>query len=250
MELNHFTYGWVNPALAYGISFLGSLLGLMCTARARGYHAGTSPTRWLVLAAVSIGGTGIWLMHFMAMLGFTVVDDDIRFDLSITAASAVAAIGVVGVGLFIIGTREFSVVRLLVGGLFTGGGVAIMHYLGMSAMRVHGDVDYDPLLVAASVVVAVVAATVALWFTIAIQTPGLIALAAAIMAVAVCGMHYTGMAALHVHQRASTAPLGGSEPFSFVMPVILVAVVAVLFVLYEVLTSPSADEYAGGRISV
>ncbi len=250
MELNHFTYGWVNPALAYAISFLGSLLGLMCTARARGYLAGTGPTRWLVLAAVSIGGTGIWLMHFMAMLGFTVVDDNVRFDLPITAASAVAAIGVVGVGLFIIGTRDFSVVRLLAGGLFTGGGVAIMHYMGMSAMRVHGDVAYDPLLVAASVVIAVVAATVALWFTIAIQTPVLTAFAAAIMGVAICGMHYTGMAALQVHQRPSTAPLDGSEPFSFVMPVILVAGVAVLFVLYEVLTAPSADEYAGGRISV
>jgi NO-binding membrane sensor protein with MHYT domain len=101
MELNHFTYGWVKQALAYGISFLGSLLGLICTARARGYrYTGSSPTRWLVLAAVAIGGTGIWLMHFMAMLGFTVVEDNVRYDLPITIASALAAIGVVGVGLF------------------------------------------------------------------------------------------------------------------------------------------------------
>lgn len=244
MELNHFTYGWVNPALAYGISFLGSLLGLICTAKARGYQGAGHPTRWLVLAAVAIGGTGIWMMHFMAMLGFTVAGDDVRYDVSITLASAVAAVGVVGVGLYIVGTGELSLPRLLGGGVFTGVGVAIMHYMGMAAMRVHGDISYDYRLVAASVAIAVVAATVALWFTVVIQTPGLITLAAAIMGVAVCGMHYTGMAALQVHENPGRTQVGGTEPFSFLMPVILFAGIAMIVVLYTVLTAPEEDEHA------
>ncbi len=244
MDLNHFTYGWVNPAMAYGISFLGSLLGLICTARARGYHStGASPARWLILAAVAIGGTGIWLMHFMAMLGFTVVDDNIRYNVPITLASALAAVGVVGVGLFIIGTREVSITRLLLGGAFTGVGVAIMHYMGMSAMRVHGDIAYDPWLVGLSVLIAVVAATVALWFTVVIQTPGLITLGAAVMGVAVTGMHYTGMAALRVHEHDIGAPIRGTEPFNFLMPVIMVATGAMLFVLYAVLTAPDGEDF-------
>jgi NO-binding membrane sensor protein with MHYT domain len=51
------------------MSFLGSLLGLVLATRAR-EASGRSRARWLALAAVSIGGTGIWLMHLMAMLGF------------------------------------------------------------------------------------------------------------------------------------------------------------------------------------
>jgi len=247
MELNHFTYGWINPTLAYGISFFGSLLGLICTAKARGYRGAGHPTRWLVLAAVAIGGTGIWVMHFMAMLGFTVAGDDVRYDVSITLASAVAAVGVVGVGLFIVGTGDLSLPRLLGGGVFTGVGVAVMHYLGMAAMRVHGDIGYNTTLVAASVAIAVVAATVALWFTVVIQTPGLITLAAAIMGVAVCGMHYTGMAALEVHAVAGRTQVGGVEPFNFLMPVVMLAGVAMIMVLYTVLTAPEEDEHTATR---
>lgn len=241
MELNHFTYGMINPALAYGISFLGSLLGLICTAKARGYQHRGHPARWLVLAAVAIGGTGIWVMHFMAMLGFTVTDHDVRYDIPVTVASAVAAVGVVGVGLFIIGTGKLSMTRLLAGGAFTGVGVAIMHYMGMAAMHVDGEVGYDSTLVAASVVIAVIAATVALWFTVVAQTPGLITAAAAIMGVAVCGMHYTGMAALQVAPHLRVERATGAEPFSFLTPVILMAGFAMVVVLYAVLTAPEHE---------
>ena len=77
-------------------------------------------------------------------------------------------------------------------------GVVAMHYTGMSAMHVAGRITYDPRLVAASGVIAVVAATVALWFTVSIRGWWPILAAAAIMGVAVCGMHYTGMAAMRV----------------------------------------------------
>ena len=47
---------------------------------------------WLSLAAVAIGGTGIWTMHFVAMLGFSVVGTPIRYDVGLTAASALIAV--------------------------------------------------------------------------------------------------------------------------------------------------------------
>ena len=63
---------------------------------------GASRIRWLLGAAVSIGGTGIWVMHFIAMMGFEVQGTQIRYDVPLTVASAVVAIVVVGTGLFLV----------------------------------------------------------------------------------------------------------------------------------------------------
>ena len=101
-EVHHFDYGWITPIMAYCLSVLGSLLGLICTSRARRLSTARERSSWLVLAAVSIGGTGIWVMHFMAMIGFGVVGSEIRYDIAITALSVVVAVAVVGLGLFIV----------------------------------------------------------------------------------------------------------------------------------------------------
>ena len=75
---------------------------------------------------------------------------------------------VVGIGLAIVGAgRRLFAVRVLVGGLFTGAGVTAMHYTGMAAMRLDGSLGYDRGRVLLSVAIAVVAATVALWLSIA-----------------------------------------------------------------------------------
>ena len=71
--------------------YQGSLLGLICTARVRNTPTSAGRAGWLILAAWAIGGTGIWVMHFMAMLGFGVRGEDIRYDVSLTAASALIA---------------------------------------------------------------------------------------------------------------------------------------------------------------
>src|SRR6266540_4310840 len=142
-EIHHFTYGWVTPVLAYALSVLGSMLGLTCASRVRGADTRGRRAWWLTLAAWAIGGTGIWVMHFMAMLGFAVVGSDIRYDVPITAASAAVSIAVVGVGLFIVGMGRLTPLRLAAGGLLTGLGVNAMHYMGMAAVRVDGDVHYD-----------------------------------------------------------------------------------------------------------
>ncbi len=241
VEISHFSYGLVNPVMAYAVSFLGSLLGLICTARARSPLAAGHRQRWLLVAAIAIGGTGIWLSHFMAMLGFTVVGGNVHYDVSLTVASALTAVGVVWVGLLIVGTGATSPRRLLIGGLVAGLGVASMHHLGMAAMRIDGDLGYRPLLVLASVAIAVVATTGGLWFTIVVLRPLTITLAALLMGAAVCGMHYVGMAAVRVHPHDSVSRVGGVDPFSFLMPVVLTLGIVMIVVFYTVLTAPEAD---------
>src|SRR5262245_55844289 len=86
-EMHHFTYGAVNPVAAYVLAFVGSLLALGCTARARAATGNGRRIRWLVIGAITLGGA-IWLMHFVAILGFDVPDTPVRYSVPLTAASA------------------------------------------------------------------------------------------------------------------------------------------------------------------
>jgi len=242
-EVHHFSYGLVTPTLAYTMSFIGSLLGLLCTARAR-VTTGRSRASWLGLAALAIGGTGIWVMHFIAMLGFTVPNAEIRYDVPLTLLSCAVAIVVVAIGLFIVGFAGSGTPVVITGGVLTGIGVASMHYMGMTAMNMAGDLSYQPVLVALSVVIALVAATAALWF--ALKVRGLLATAgaAAIMGVAVTGMHYTGMAAMRIrlHEHAHDAALGGARPADFLLPLVggVGAVATILLIIIAM--APSEEE--------
>ncbi|MEU6797824.1 MHYT domain-containing protein [Nonomuraea wenchangensis] len=243
--VNHFTHGPLTPALAYVMSCLGSMLGLRLTAQAHASRGGAR-TRWLLGAAVSIGGTGIWVMHFIAMMGFAVDGTKITYDVPLTVASAVVAIVVVGTGLFLVTYGRGRIPALLGGGLLTGLGVASMHYLGMYAMNMSAHVSYDRLTVVLSVAIAVVAATAALWFTLRVRRPVWITGAALVMGLAVSGMHYTGMAAMRVTVHAPAegrpAPVEGADALDFLVPLMTVISLITLTMLLMVLLSPSEEE--------
>lgn len=245
-EIHHFAHGAFNPIAAFGMAFIGSLLGLVCTAQARTASTRGRRSRWLVLAAIAIGGAGIWLMHFMAMLGFAVPASPVRYDPSLTLASMAMAVLTVGIGLFIAGNGRRTVLRILVGGLFTGLGVVAMHYTGMAAMRVFGRISYDTNLVAASAIIAVVAATVALWFTVTIKGWAPIVGAAFVMAIAVCGMHYTGMAAMRVELfETGFSRVEGISPISLLVPITLLASAALVGMAFSGLKAMTEEEFAG-----
>jgi NO-binding membrane sensor protein with MHYT domain len=239
VQANYFAYGAITPVLSYALSVLGSLLGLVCTARARRIADPRRRARWLILAAWAIGGTGIWVMHFVAMIGYTVSDEQVRYDPALTLASLLIAIVVVAIGLFIVGFGRPTVVKILAAGLLTGLGVAGMHYTGMAAMNVHSNVGYDRTLVEVSVVIAVVAATVALWFTVALRRGALLFVAALIMGVAVNGMHYTAMYALRLTGFVAK-PVQGLPPITFLGPIVIF-VVSVIAVLLFALLSRSGE---------
>ncbi|MET8307520.1 MHYT domain-containing protein [Micromonospora sp. NPDC005173] len=246
-EINHFEYGWITPALSYALSVLGSVLGLICAGRIR--TAGTAGQRawWGLLAAWAIGGTAIWAMHFMAMLGFAVDGTRIRYDVPLTAASTVIAVVAVGIGLAIVGTGRLNPVRLVAGGIFTGVGVAAMHYTGMAAMRLNGSLGYDTSRVALSVVIAVVAATVALWLAMSVRRPLAIFASALVMGVAVNGMHFTGMSALSVHQHEAeggVTDVAGTGMGTLLVPIVLAVIFGVVGLLYALLAAPTDDDRA------
>ena len=148
---------------------------------------------WLTTAAIAMGG-GIWSMHFIGMLAFS-MPMPVGYDLGLTLLSLAVAIGVTGFGFFMIGTRRVTAVEFVLSGIFMGIGIVSMHYTGMAAMRMPADIRYDRVLVALSVLIAIGASIAALWLafrtTLTWQRP----LAAVVMGTAISGMHYTGMAA-------------------------------------------------------
>jgi NO-binding membrane sensor protein with MHYT domain len=241
-HLDQFALGWFTPVLAYVASVTGSLLGLLCTVRAQQFRESGRHVRWLLLAAIAIGGTGIWLMHFSAMIGFGVSGSVVRYGAGPTLGSAVLAVVVVGCGLLAVGYGRPSTPKVAVGGVFTGLGIAGMHYLGMAGMRVKGEISYSVPLVAASLAIAVVAATVALWFTVTLRSWGAITVAALIMGIAVCGMHYTGMAALRVRLDPGQEVVRGIDPIGFMIPVIMAAFVVLTVLLVAVITGPTVED--------
>ncbi|WP_055531091.1 MHYT domain-containing protein [Streptomyces graminilatus] len=200
--VSNFHYGAVTPVASYLMACLGAALGLRCTTRSlRRPHRRAG---WLALGAVSIG-CGIWTMHFIAMIGFSVQDALVTYDPVKTLLSLAVAIAVVAIGVFLVGYRGGSPVNLGVAGTVTGLGVAAMHYLGMAAIQTNGGLHYDALTVALSVVIAVAAATAALWAAVSIHKLWASLGASLVMGVAVTGMHYTGMAAVSVHLTGQSA---------------------------------------------
>ncbi|MCC9712222.1 hypothetical protein E4N62_47635 [Streptomyces sp. MNU76] len=239
-HMDHATFGWLTPALSYAMACIGAALGLRCTVRALA-TAGKSRRNWLVTAASAIG-TGIWTMHFVAMLGFGVSGTEIRYDVPLTVLSLLVAMLVVCGGVFAVGYGRDRARALLLGGLTTGLGVASMHYLGMAAVRLHGDVTYDPALVALSVVIAVVAATAALWAALNIESPVAVTVASLVMGGAVTSMHYTAMWAVRVDVTPSAAVLPGATAMQFIFP-LAVGLGSYLFLTSAfVALSPTAGE--------
>jgi NO-binding membrane sensor protein with MHYT domain len=250
ITVHNFSNGLLNPALGYAISCVGSFLGLRCVTMARAYD-GIARARWLGLAAVSIGATGIWAMHFIAMLGFTIPGQQILYNVPMTIASMLVAVAVVGVGLFIVGFSDGGWSRLLAGGVVIGVGVAAMHYLGMAAMSMQGSMSYTMPLVVLSVLIAIVAGTAALWASTRVNTLGATIGAALIMGVAVSGMHYTAMAALHIERgpmsmaAAATSGLStvsGTTAAAFLIPLLLVISIATFAVTLTISISPGQEE--------
>ncbi|MER5730393.1 MHYT domain-containing protein [Streptomyces sp. NPDC002138] len=241
-HLDHAAYGWLTPVLSYVMACIGSALGLRCTVQALA-ATGRSRRNWLLTAASAIA-TGIWTMHFVAMLGFGVTGTEIHYNVPLTLLSLAGALMVVGAGVFAVGYGRDRGRALVLGGLTTGLGVASMHYLGMAALRMHGRVSYDPLAVGLSIAIAVIAATAALWAAVNIKSPVAVALASLVMGAAVSSMHYTGMLAVSVRVTPSDAPLPGAPLMQFVFP-LAVCLGSYLFITSAfVALSPSADERA------
>ena len=145
-------------------------------------------------------GGGIWGMHFIGMLAFT-LPCGVSYDPVGTVLSMIPGILASGVALHVISRRiEPGFMRLMTGAVLMGAGIGLMHYSGMAAMVPDALLRYDPALVAVSIVVAVALAFLSLNIRFSFHrfhaSRALATVVAApVMGFAVAGMHYTAMQA-------------------------------------------------------
>jgi len=189
------SYNLFLVALSFLVSVFGSYTGILLVKAAQ--SSTSNRAAWIMAAATALGGGAIWTMHFIGMLAYD-MGMPVNYDPLITFASLAIAVIVVGIGLFFVAGNQNSVARLLVAGIITGLGVASMHYSGMYAMNMAASMTYDPALFSISIVIALVAATAALWLAFNLEGNVKMLLAAVVMGIAVCGMHYVGMAAMNM----------------------------------------------------
>lgn len=183
--------------LSYLISFWGALLALQC-AKSMFRKDGTLDLGMMVCAAASLGGIGIWSMHFLAMQAYR-LSVPIAYDVWLTAASLLAAIVISGIALYLAGGHgKFKTGGWLAGSLLAGVGVCVMHYMGMYAMNLRATMSLNLTTVAISMAIAIVAAGAALWLAFNLTQLLHRIAAALVMALAVCSMHYVGMYAANM----------------------------------------------------
>lgn len=193
------TYSLYLVALSYVIAVLASYVALDLVGRLREEKKPHAKLYWLFGGAFAMGA-GIWSMHFIGMLAF-IMPMPMGYDFSWTSSSLLVAILVSGFALYILREKDRSVVSLVAGGVLIGLGIATMHYMGMQGMKAYVNIRYLPGLFFISIVIAIIAAEAALWLALqsnqaAVSRQFLLKIISAlIMGIAICGMHYTGMAA-------------------------------------------------------
>ncbi|WP_250280178.1 MHYT domain-containing protein [Frankia sp. Cppng1_Ct_nod] len=215
--------------LSYVLAALGSFAALASAARIRATR-GSRRLWWVTVTAVALGGGAIWSMHFVGMLAYH-IEPGITFALPATALSLGISIVGAGIGLGIVANNPANTTRLIGGGVLAGFAITAMHYTGMAAMRTAGTISYRPPLVALSVLIAVVAATAA--FSIAFHVGGTqrVLGASGVMALAVCGMHYTAMAATQVTPDPALGPAVGVGPFSLGILTTFTSSIIMIFII-------------------
>lgn len=189
--------------VSYLVSVVGAFVSLNVSDYVRRADGRLHPG-WITLASVTFGGCAIWAMHFVGMLAYQ-PGVPITYDINLTLISLAIPIVFTFGGFYTVYHWHDRAFALLAAGAILGIGVATMHYTGMAAMRVDAVMTHVTWIVAVSVVIAVVASIVALhvfvhWKGYARQ------LSPFLMGIAVCGMHYTGMAAMRLHATSGMTP--------------------------------------------
>jgi NO-binding membrane sensor protein with MHYT domain/signal transduction histidine kinase len=228
-------YNWGLVATSLAIAILAALVALSISSRIIAASTLRARYAWASAGAISMGG-GIWSMHFVGMLAFS-LPCGITYDPLGTVLSMIPGMLASGIALGTISKPdEPGLGRLFVSAVLMGVGIAAMHYSGMAAMRPEALLRYNPGLVAISIVVAVVLAFVSLSIRFPLHRPqssrmAATIIAATVMGCAVAGMHYTAM------EASIFFPLPNAPTRSMALsPTLLALLITIFTVLIAVTT--------------
>jgi PAS domain S-box-containing protein len=221
------TYNLGLVATSVVIAILAAFVALSISGRIVAATTRRARYAWASAGAISMGG-GIWSMHFVGMLAFS-LPCGITYEPAGTIFSMIPGMLASGIALNAISKPdEPGLGRLSVSAVLMGAGIAAMHYSGMAAMQPEALLRYNAGLVVISIVVAVVLAFVSLGIRFQFhrtQSPRMAATiaAASVMGCAVAGMHYTAM------QAAIFFPLPDAPTYNMALSPTLLALLITMF---------------------
>ena len=196
---------------------------------------------WTCGGALAMG-LAIWSMHFVGMLALH-LPVAAWYDAPLAIGSAGAAVVGCAIAFLIFNRARVSGWLLAVASVFMGAAIAGMHYTGMAGMRTGGQITYDPVIVAASIAVAVIVSFAALALTRNLlksgsesRAPSKKIGASVLLGSAVTGMHYTGMAAAQFTPGApGWRPTGylvlGTDQLGLIVALTTVALLAIALIV-------------------
>ncbi|MEG1680629.1 MAG: MHYT domain-containing protein, partial [Stenotrophomonas sp.] len=232
--------GSYNPlfvVLSILVAILASFTALDMASRVSASQPRRAAARWLLAGGVAMGA-GIWSMHFVGMLAFR-LPIPLGYDLWLTVESLLVAVAASIFALWLVSRPTLPHLRLALGALLMGLGIAWMHYVGMSALKMNPGIDYDRVWFVLSILIAVGASWSALYIAFRLRTvehalpPRLIA--AAVMGLAIVGMHYTGMAAARFPANSvCTAASTGGVPTEWLAACVVLLTVGVMGVVLTI----------------
>jgi NO-binding membrane sensor protein with MHYT domain len=223
-------------ALSFLFAVIGSLIALTAASRIKAGRTRPGLSSALTIG-VALGGIGVWSMHFIGMLALK-MDVGSSYSMTETMLSLVVVVVAASLAVSHAAQRPESLPRLLGCGFALGMSVVVMHYLGMFGLQIYGFIAWNLDIVALSMLIAVVAATAALWLALNTSTLTRRVLASLVMGVAVCAMHYTGMAAAEFicttdSRTAIPQGVGYISAFSLPTLVIVTTVLMILMLSFE-----------------
>jgi signal transduction histidine kinase/DNA-binding response OmpR family regulator/HPt (histidine-containing phosphotransfer) domain-containing protein len=176
---------------------------------------------WLAAAAF-VAACGIWGTHFIAMLAFQ-PGFPVSYDISQTAFSALIAIILCAVAFRLFISRA----GVVGGGVAMGLAISLMHYTGMAALRGPFSQQWDNSYVAASILAGMIGSVAALTALAKAKSLNGLTAAAGLFVLAICGMHFTAMAAVTFR----LAPLAADAGVALAPAGMTVAVAIVTFLV-------------------
>ncbi|WP_234410577.1 MHYT domain-containing protein [Caldalkalibacillus mannanilyticus] len=187
-------------ALSFVIAVISSFSALNLAGKISN-STGKTKILWL-LSGSCVMGCGVWSMHFIGMLA-THIAIPVYYDPTMTALSAIASVIASLIAFLVTSDQQPSKWRIGLGGMVMGSGIVIMHYSGMAAIQSAATLSHDPLLLAVSILIAMLTSYSALYLFRRFRNKPQYHLwklfCSVLMGLAIGGMHYTGMAASSFH---------------------------------------------------
>ena len=156
------SYNYSLVALSVFIAVFASYAALDLASRVTA-AGGWTRALW-VLGGAGAMGTGIWSMHYIGMLAFS-LPIPVAYHWPTVLLSLFAAIFASIIALYVVSRERMSAIQALAGSVLMGAGIASMHYIGMAAMRLSAICRFNSFLVVLSVVFAVLISLAAIWIT-------------------------------------------------------------------------------------